>query len=281
MVTGEDPQCGLKDSRAALARIVGMDFGTIIGFVVGVISIGGIACGWDLLPYFDVPSVGIVFGGCVTSVLTSVPMDRVKKMPAVFLLAFKRSDNNIGESIKQFIHYSEVARRDGILALESIAESIPDPFTRQGMQLVVDGVDPEMVSKAMSTKLDEIANRHEANRRGWEICRGAAPGWGAMGTVIGLVQMVKGGVEDPNALITGIAVALLTTLYGSMISTWFVGPMCDKLGERTAAEVMNKSVILQGLFALQNGDAPRLMEMKLLAYRSEQENALNRKDSVA
>ncbi|MDR1534606.1 MAG: MotA/TolQ/ExbB proton channel family protein [Planctomycetota bacterium] len=248
-----------------------MDFGTIIGFAAGVVSIFGIACGWDLLPYFDVPSVGIVFGGCLTTVMMSVPLAKVKKMPSVFLLVFKGRREDVAGTIKQFLGYSDSARREGILSLEAAIELIPDPYTKEGMQLVVDGVDPETVSMIMNSKMEEIANRHEDNRRGWELCRGAAPGWGAMGTVIGLVQMVKGGVEDPNALITGIAVALLTTLYGSLVSTWFVGPVCDRLAERTAAELTHKNVILQGVLALQNGDAPRIMEAKLLAFSSNQE----------
>lgn len=247
-----------------------MDFGTILGFIVGTISVFGIACRWEVGSYFDTPSVGLVFGGCLTAILISVPFDKLKKMPRTFLRAFRSpgaaTDENPEEIIKKLIQYSEVARRDGILALEGVLEQIPDPFLRQGLQLAVDGTDPEIITEVMNTTVDGVERRHDDNRRGWELCRGAAPSWGAMGTVIGLVQMVKGGVEDPNALITGVAVALLTTFYGSLISSWFVGPVCDKLAERSADEILRKTIITKGVLSIQNGDNPRIVEQKLRVF---------------
>lgn len=247
-----------------------MDFGTIIGFIVGIISVFGIACKWDVLSYWDTPSIGLVFGGCLTSVLISVPFDRLKKMPGVFLRSFKgpsvENGEELEEIIKRMMQYSEVARRDGILALEAVVEQLTDPFLRKGMQLAVDGTDPEIITEVLNSTTDGIERRHEESRRGWELIRGAAPSWGAMGTVIGLVQMVKGGVEDPNALITGIAVALLTTFYGSLISSWLVGPACDKLAERSSDELLRKTIVTKGILAIQNGDNPRVVEMKLRVY---------------
>ncbi len=243
-----------------------MDLGTIIGFSVGIVAIFGVACNWEVMAYFDLPSVGLVFGGCLTMLLISVPMDKLRKLPKTYLLAFKNVSYDPEPTIKKFVGFAEVARRDGILSLENVLDSEPDPFLRQGLQMAVDGVDAEVITQVMNTKIDNIERRHEENRQGLEFARGAAPSWGAMGTVIGLVKMVKGGVEDPNALIMGIAVALLTTFYGSLIASWIIGPPTDKLIMRTGDEVLLKNIIVKGVISLQEGDNPRIIEQKLRSF---------------
>ena len=243
-----------------------MDFGTIIGFIIGVIAIFGVACQWEIMSYFDVPSLGLVFGGCLTTIFISVPLSKIFSLPRTFLLAFKGEKQDVEGTIRLLVGFSETARKEGILALESTIEQLDDPFLRQGLQLAVDGTDPEIIADVMNSKSDNIERRHEENRRGWELVRGSAPSWGAMGTVIGLVQMVKGGVEDPNALIMGVAVALLTTFYGSLISTWLVGPVCDKLVERSNDEILLKTIMAKGVLSIQNGDPPRLLEQKLRVF---------------
>lgn len=243
-----------------------MDFGTIIGFIVGSIAIFGVACRGDVLPYFDLPSVGLVFGGCLTSVLISVPMSKLAKMPKTAMMAFKTHPVDLEGIIHRLVEFSEVARKDGILALESIIDQLPDPLMRRGLQLAVDGTDPDVISDVMTAEVEGIERRHDSNRKGWELCRAAAPSWGAMGTVIGLVQMVKGGVEDPNALIMGVAVALLTTFYGSLVSSWLVGPVCDKLAANTEDEMLAKIITMNGVLSIQAGDNPRLLAEKLRVY---------------
>lgn len=251
-----------------------MDFATIIGFIVGFIAIFGLGCRWEFMPYFDVPSVGLVFGGTAASVFIALSMREIKAMPRTFMMAFKSARFDYEDIIQKMIQFSDVSRREGILSLENQIEGQRDPFLRQGLQLAVDGKDDDLISSVLNTTIDSLEQRHESSRRGWEVCRGMAPSWGAMGTVIGLVQMVKGGVEDPNALIMGIAIALLTTFYGSLISTWVAGPVCDKLAERTAAEVMYKTIIARGILSLTGGDPPRVMGDKLRAF-------LNAKSDVA
>ena len=244
-----------------------MDLGTIAGYIIGAIAVFGVACQWDLAPYIDVPSVAIVGGGLISTVLISVPMHKIKRMPKSFLIGFMGKSEELESKIVQLVQLSEMARKEGILALESIVDQLPDPFLKQGLQLAVDGIDPEIISEIMNTKIDGIQERHEENKRAWEIVRGGGPSWGAIGTVIGLVQMVKGGVEDPNALISGIAVALLTTLYGSLIASWLIGPVCDKLAERSADEILLKTIITRGVMSIQAGDAPRVVEQKLRVFQ--------------
>ncbi len=243
-----------------------MDFGTIGGFVIGTICVLGLGMQWNVGPFIDVPSIGIVFGGCVANLMISLALDTLKTMPKSGPLIFKPSKDNPVELIKKLVEFSEVARRDGILALENVLDQIPDPFLRQGLQLAVDGTDPELIQDIMETEMDNIEGRHADAKSAWDLFRGGGPTWGALGTVIGLIQMLKGGVEDPNALTSGMAVALITTFYGSLIASLLIGPVCDKLGVRNGEEMAMKTIMLKGVMSIQAGDNPRIVEQKLKIF---------------
>ena len=243
-----------------------MDFGTIAGFVIGTICIVGVGMQWDISPFIDVPSIGIVFGGCAANMMISLALDTLKTMPKSAPLIFKQSKDNPIDLIKKLVEFSEVARRDGILALENVLDQIPDPFLRQGLQLAVDGTDPELIQDIMETEMDNIEARHNDAKSAWDLFRGGGPTWGALGTVIGLIQMLKGGVEDPNALTAGMAVALITTFYGSLIASLMVGPVCDKLAVKNGEEMAMKTIMLKGVMSIQAGDNPRIVEQKLKIF---------------
>lgn len=243
-----------------------MDFGTIAGFVIGAFCVLGLGMQWQVGPFIDVPSLGIVFGGCGANLLISMNLDSLKTMPKTAPLIFRGQRNNPVDIIKKLVEFSEVARRDGILALENVLDQIEDPFLRQGLQLAVDGTDPELIQDIMETEMDNIESRHAEGKGAWDLFRGGGPTWGALGTVIGLIQMLKGGVEDPNALTSGMAVALITTFYGSFIASLLVGPLCDKLGVRNADEMALKTIMLKGVMSIQAGDNPRIVEQKLKIF---------------
>lgn len=243
-----------------------MDFGTIAGFVIGTFCIVGIGMTWNLAPFIDVPSLGIVFGGCGANLLIALSMDTLKTMPKTMPLIFKQQKDNPIDLIKKLVEFSEVARRDGILALENVLDQIPDPFLRQGLQLAVDGTDPELIQDIMETEMDNIEARHSEGKSVWDLFRGGGPTWGALGTVIGLIQMLRGGVEDPNALTAGMAVALITTFYGSLIASLMVGPLCDKLAVKNGQEMAIKTIMLKGVMSIQAGDNPRIVEQKLKIF---------------
>ncbi|MCD8349992.1 MAG: hypothetical protein LUC93_05195 [Planctomycetaceae bacterium] len=137
-----------------------MDFGTIAGIAIGVFCVVGIGMQWNVGPFIDVPSIGIVFGGCAANLLLALAMDTLKTMPKSLPITFKSGADNPVELIKKLVEYSEVARRDGILALENVLDQIPDPFLRQGLQLAVDGTDPELIQDIMETEMDNIEARH-------------------------------------------------------------------------------------------------------------------------
>ena len=243
-----------------------MDFGTIAGFIIGTFCVVGIGMQWDISPFIDVPSIGIVFGGIGANMLIALAMGTLKTMPKSGPIILKVSTDNPVDIIKKLVEFSEVARRDGILALENVLDQIPDPFLRQGLQLAVDGTDPELIQDIMETEMDNIESRHTDAKSAWDMFRGGGPTWGALGTVIGLIQMLKGGVEDPNALTAGMAVALITTFYGSLIASLMVGPVCDKLAVRNGEEMAIKTIMLKGVMSIQAGDNPRIVEQKLKIF---------------
>jgi chemotaxis protein MotA len=243
-----------------------MDFGTIGGFVIGTFCVVGIGMQWQVGPFIDVPSIGIVFGGIAANMLISLALSTLKTMPKSGPLILKTSTDNPVDIIKKLVEFSEVARRDGILALENVLDQIPDPFLRQGLQLAVDGTDPELIQDIMETEMDNIEARHNDAKSAWDLFRGGGPTWGALGTVIGLIQMLKGGVEDPAALTQGMAVALITTFYGSLIASLMVGPVCDKLAVRNGEEMGIKTIMLKGVMSIQAGDNPRIVEQKLKIF---------------
>ncbi|MDR2391208.1 MAG: MotA/TolQ/ExbB proton channel family protein [Planctomycetota bacterium] len=243
-----------------------MDIGTLAGFVIGTFCVVGVGMQWQVGPFIDIPSIGIVFGGCGAGLLISLAMSTLKTMPKSGPIILRQSKDDPVEIIKKMVEFSEVARRDGILALENVLEQIPDPFMRQGLQLAVDGTDPELIQDIMETDLDNIEARHADAKSAWDMFRGGGPTWGALGTVIGLIQMLKGGVDDPSALTQGMAVALITTFYGSLIASLMVGPICDKLGVRNGEEMATKTIILKGVMSIQAGDNPRIVEQKLKIF---------------
>jgi len=257
-----------------------MDFATIAGFVIGTFCVAGLGMQWQLGPFIDVPSLGIVFGGCAANLLISISMDDLKTMPKTAGLIFKTNKDNPIDIIKKLVEFSEVARRDGILALENVLDQIPDPFLRQGLQLAVDGTDPELIQDIMETEMDNIEARHGGAKSAWDMFRGGGPTWGALGTVIGLIQMLKGGVEDPNALTAGMAVALITTFYGSFIASLMVGPLCDKLATINGQEMAIKTIMLKGVMSIQAGDNPRIVEQKLKIFLAPSDRGFG-KDSEA
>ncbi|MCD8141441.1 MAG: hypothetical protein LUE17_17035 [Planctomycetaceae bacterium] len=152
-----------------------MDFGTIAGIAIGTFCVVGIGMQWQIGPFIDVPSIGIVFGGCGANLLLALAMDTLKTMPKSLPLTFKSSPDDPVELIKKLVEYSEVARRDGILALENVLDQIPDPFLRQGLQLAVDGTDPELIQDIMETEMDNIEARHNDAKSAWDLFRGGGP----------------------------------------------------------------------------------------------------------
>ena len=163
------------------------------------------------------------------------------------------------------MRYAEVARRDGILALENVSDEISDPFLVSGIQMAVDGTDPVLVEQMLIGELDALAERHEKGKALLDTLGKYAPAFGMIGTLVGLVIMLQN-MDDPSKIGPGMAIALITTLYGSLIANLVALPLSDKLSVRSAEEMLLKSIIIRGIMAIQSGDNPRIVEQKLKTF---------------
>ena len=244
-----------------------MDLGTIIGCVLGSglivlsIALGGID---KLFIFYDTASVLIVFGGALASVMVAYPMKTVLKTLAVTKMTFVNKEHSPIDTIMQIVSLAETARRDGLLALENRMEEITDPFLAGGIRMAVDGMSPEVVESIMNTEIDAINGRHNSGKGLIANYGKYCPAFGMIGTLIGLVMMLAD--LDPATIGKGMAVALLTTLYGAVASNLFLLPMADKLGFINDDELLVMDITLKGVIAIQAGENPRVIKQKLLTY---------------
>jgi len=254
-----------------------IDRGTLIGLVAFVYLVCAQGLRWEFGPYIDFPSMCIVFGGVTAAALITYNPALVLKAFQVVRLTFKvRQDSRVA-LIKRLVEFAEIARRDGILALENVTGTIQDPFLVKGIQLAVDGTDPELIEKILNTELDNLEARHTEARKTLEVFKNNGPGYGSLGTVIGLILMLKSGADDPNKLTAGMATALITTFYGSMIAN-LVGPLCDKLANKHTEEMVLKQIMFDGVMSIQSGDNPRIVAAKLMIYLPPQERLIFEKE---
>jgi chemotaxis protein MotA len=234
----------------------------IVAFVLVLLAI---LLGGSLGAYIDVPSMLIVIGGGTAATATAFPLATFLKLPTVTLKAVFNKSSDPAKVIKQLVELAEVARRDGILALEGMIDQIDEPFLIRGIQMAVDGSDPEVIQSVMETELENVMDRHDSAKGLLDALGRYAPAFGMIGTLIGLVAMLSN-MDDPSKIGAGMAAALLTTLYGAMMANMVFLPMADKLAVRSAEEVLAKTIIIQGVMAIQSGDNPRNAEAKLMTF---------------
>lgn len=249
-----------------------MDIASLVGFILGIVmTVFGIVSGDQgfaaLGNFGDGPSVLITIGGSVSGVLASHTLaDFISGLKGITLI-FKAQKNNPEEVIKNIIDLSNIARKEGLLALEEAANGIEDEFLKKGIMLVVDGTDPELVRGILETDLACIESRHKTVIGVWEKWAELGPAWGMIGTLIGLINMLKL-LDDPSSIGPNMATALLTTLYGSLIANWLCNPIASKLKVNNDYEMMMKEVTVEGLLSIQAGENPRVIEEKLKSFLS-------------
>ena len=253
-----------------------MDLMTIIGWVVGIILVVvSIMLGKDpstgayhLTPasiksFFDIPSIAIVIGGTFCALMVSYPLSVFKKIPKHLGMLFKDKNANTQESINQIVEFAKEARINGVLALEEKVKEINDPFMKNSLMMVCDSVDPEKVQEMMDNELDYMTDRHTQAQGFYLKGSDYAPSFGMIGTLIGLINLL-GNLSDSDALAGNMAVALITTLYGSLLSSFFFKPIANKLKDRHEAEMLNKTIISVGVQGILAGDNPNLIQDKLV-----------------
>lgn len=239
--------------------------GIIIGVVMvlfGIISSGGVEAFGN---FIDIPSVFITIGGSISSVLTAHKLaDFIGGFKSISL-PFQEKVIDPSQVIKQIIELSNTGRKEGLLALEEAANGIEDDFLKKGIMLIVDGTDPELVRGILETDLYCLQDRHGKVIGFWEKWAEMGPAWGMIGTLIGLVNMLKQ-LDDPSSIGPQMAVALLTTLYGSLIANWLCIPLSYKLKANDALETIMKEITIEGLLSIQAGENPRVIEEKLKSF---------------
>lgn len=250
-----------------------VDIASIFGLVLClIVVIYGILSGQDsftvLSNFGDVPSVFITFGGALCSVMVMAPdMKAYLGYLKSFTLIFKKIPSDEENTIRTIIELSNIARKEGLLALEETANNVDDEFLKKGVLLIVDGTDPELVRNIMETELNAIEERHTQVTGFWDSLAAMGPAWGMIGTLIGLINMLQV-MEDPKAIGPAMAVALITTFYGSILANWICIPVSTKLKANSGQEMRVKEVMVEGLLSIQAGENPRVIEEKLKSFLS-------------
>ncbi len=254
-----------------------MDIASIIGFIacIGLIFYGivsgddGLASIWGFL---DAQSAIITFGGAFCCIMACNSMSDFLAGLKSIKLVFKVPTIDTPQIINKIIDLSNVARKEGLLSLEEAAADLDDPFLKKGILLIVDGTDPELVRGILETELSSVEGRHKAKISFWQDVASMGPAWGMIGTLIGLINML-GNLSDINSVGPNMAIALITTLYGSMLANWIATPVATKLKNNNDAESMVKEIMIEGLLSIQAGENPRVIEEKLKSFLAPKDRA--------
>jgi len=243
-----------------------VDFATIIGILSGFgLVILAMASGGGFTWFIDGPSAMIVLGGTLGAVLINYPISDVLGVIQVAKNAFQGNKQETGIVINQLVEMSRISRREGLLSLQKMLKQTQDPFMSKAIQLVVDGVEPAQVSHILETELDYIDERHRLGAEIFTTMGNFAPAMGLIGTLIGLVQMLRQ-MSDPGSIGPAMAVALVTTFYGVILANLIFLPIAGKLKTKSSQELLLKQLIINGMLAIQSGDNPRVLEQKLHSY---------------
>jgi chemotaxis protein MotA len=246
-----------------------MDFTTLLGLILGFGLVGfSMATGpGGLLIFIDVPSVMIVGGGTIAVTLINFPIGELKGLVKVMLRSLFFKIPSPAEEIERVVEYANLARKEGLLALENKLNEVEDRFFHKGVQLVIDGFPAETVRDIMELEAEWQRQRHSNGKKMLDALGSFAPAFGMIGTLVGLVQMLQN-LSDPSKIGGGMAVALLTTLYGAMAANMVFIPMAGKLEQRAKEEALLRELMIEGIVAIQSGDGPQLIKEKLKSFIS-------------
>ena len=243
-----------------------MDIATVIGLVAGnVLLLLTIMMGSSIATFISIPSVFVTIGGSVSALFIHFPMEKVKNATSVAQKAFFHKSQDPAEIIAQILEFSAIARREGVLALEEKMENVEDQFIKKGIQMVVDGSAPEVTREILEIDMSFLEDRHKDGKEFFDALGAYAPAFGMIGTLIGLVQMLQN-MEDPSSIGAGMAVALLTTLYGAVVANLVALPIAGKLKVRSNEEMLLRNIVIEGVQSIQLGESPRVVEDKLKVF---------------
>ena len=243
-----------------------MDIATFVGLIVaGVLVMAAIIMGGSISWFISPPSAMIVIGGTVGATLISYPLAEVLGVFKVVMKVFLHKNQSVETIIQDMVEFGKLARKEGILSFESKLKDIEDPFFAKGVSLAIDGMESTAIKDVLSTEIAYVEERHSLGAEIFSTMAGYAPAVGMMGTIIGLVQMLMQ-MSDPSSIGAPMALALLTTFYGTVLANLIFIPIAAKLKIRSKQEILLKELVLEGIMAIQAGDNHRLIEQKLRAF---------------
>ncbi len=239
-----------------------MEISTIIGIVVAI-AFMFVGIGSNVGSFIEISSIAIVIGGTIGTIFIRFPIKMVMAMFPVFMKTIFVKLESPDAMIKKIISLSVEAKKNGILGLEKV--KIENPFLKKGVQLAIDGVEPELIEAVLNIDISATTQRHDNGNSLLMSAGDAAPAFGMIGTLIGLVLMLQN-MDDPKAIGPAMAIALLTTLYGSLLSNIFFIPLADKLSYFHREEMLIKRLIVNGILSIANGDHPAVVQEKLASF---------------
>lgn len=253
-----------------------MDITSILGVIIGTVLIVFVGISPAKLGNFwDGPSIAIVLGGTIAAAIASYPFGRLKTLLKHTKILYQGKKYNIGALIDTLVEMAQLARQNGLLALEEKANEIDDMFFKQGIMLIVDATEPEEVRNLLESDVDAMLTRHEDCIGIYQLMEAKAPAFGMIGTLVGLVNMLKGmnleGEGGAGDIGPAMATALITTFYGCVLAHLIFAPIAAKLKVRNDEELLYKQIMIEGILAIQAGDNPKFLREKLVTFVSQKE----------
>jgi chemotaxis protein MotA len=259
---------GRTDSRP-LEEAKDMDKASVIGSIIGFICCAVVcvmASGGNLMMFYSPKGFIMVFGGTISVILMAMPMENIASIPGYCRRFFLNKGLTPLETVKIMSTLSDKARRDGILALESEIEKIEDPFLSKGLRMAVDGTDEEIIETTLRLEVMAMQERHKNGKKFFDLIKLYSPGYGLVATLIGQVGMFGNLGGDIQTLGSMLAIAVVATMYGTVLANAVAGPMGDKLATRSGEEILSREMMMQGILSIQAGDNPRATQEKMLAF---------------
>ena len=251
-----------------------------IGVAAGGILMSAMMGGTSPAAFMDMPALLIILCGTGGVTLASCGMPAMKRIPTLYKLVFGPPELDLNARVKQLVGFAEQARREGLLALDGLTADIEDNFTRKGLQLVVDGSDPELVREVLEAEIDGMMARHHEGAGPFEKAGGFAPTMGIIGTVLGLVHVLQN-LAAPAALGPSISAAFIATLMGVGSANVIFLPIANRLKAISSEEIELRTMTVEGILSIQAGDNPRLVAEKLMSYLPPAERPDDDQDNVA
>lgn len=244
-----------------------MDIASLIGLLLASgLILGSMMMGSaPLTAFIDIPSGMVVIGGALAAALISFPLKQILGSPMIVKKVFLNKPENTAKLIEQIVSLAETARRDGLLALEGRMDEVDNEFVKMGIQMAVDGTRPEVIEDIMRTEVVAISKRHKDGRMVMDQLGRFAPAYGMIGTLMGLIMMLSN-MSDPSSIGAGMAVALITTLYGAICANVLFIPFAEKLGMISKQELTGLEIVIRGIMAIQSGENPRVIKQKLSTF---------------